>query len=179
MTDRLEDFIKNNQEAFNDYEPSNDVWEKVAFQMNARRQPHRRRIIYLSSAASAAVIAGIVIVLGWFRTPADAYQTTAEQYPIINETEAYYIRQVNAQKEAVYHLTASHPDLKQSMDNDLAELDTVLVELKRDLNDNVDNAQVIEAMIQNYRMKLMILEDIREFLEQRENNDKKQTAYEL
>jgi len=47
------------------------------------------------------------------------------------------------------------------------------------LNDNVANAQVVEAMIQNYRMKLTILEDIKGYLEQRENNDKKQTTYEL
>ncbi len=178
MTDRLEDFLKNNQEAFNDLEPSNAVWEKVAFRANAAQRPARKRIIYLSSAASAAVIAGIIIVLGIFQTPADN-QFTAEQFPVINETEAFYIRQVNTQRQAVYHLTTQHPDLKKALDNDLAELDTVLLELKKDLNDNVANAQVVEAMIQNYRMKLTILEDIKGYLEQRENNDKKQTTYEL
>ena len=178
MTDRLEDFLKTNQEAFNDLEPANAVWEKIAFRTHADQRHTRKRIIHLSSAATAAVMTGMIIVFGLLNRPSDQ-QLTVQQFPILNETEAFYIRQVNTQREAVYHLTAQHPDLKKALDSDLAELDTVLLELKKDLNDNVANAQVVEAMIQNYRMKLTILEDIKGYLEQRENNDKKQTTYEL
>ena len=34
------------------------------------------------------------------------------------------------------------------------------MELKDDLNDNADNDEVIQAMIQNYRIKLEILEEM-------------------
>ena len=43
---------------------------------------------------------------------------------------------------------------------DLSELDSIYSSLKKDLRENIDNEQVLEAMIQNYRMKLKILEDL-------------------
>jgi hypothetical protein len=39
-------------------------------------------------------------------------------------------------------------------------MDKVFEELKEDLRDNAANEEVIEAMIQNYRLKLDILEEM-------------------
>ena len=39
-------------------------------------------------------------------------------------------------------------------------MDQVFAELKTDLEENVDNEEVITAMMENYRLKLQILEEI-------------------
>jgi hypothetical protein len=59
-----------------------------------------------------------------------------------------------------------YPDVANDMKKDLAELDSVYRNLKKDLGDNIANEEIINAMIQNYRMKLQILEDIKQALNQ-------------
>ena len=50
-------------------------------------------------------------------------------------------------------------------------LDSAYVELKNDLKDNVDNEEVINAMIQNYRIKLQILEQILDNIQSNEDKE--------
>ena len=49
---------------------------------------------------------------------------------------------------------------------ELVDLDQVYNDLKEDLKDNAANEEVIEAMIQNYRLKLDILEEMLVVLKQ-------------
>jgi hypothetical protein len=54
----------------------------------------------------------------------------------------------------------AYPELKKDMSRELNELDSVYQSLKNDLKDNISNAEIVEAMIQNYRLKLNLLEQI-------------------
>ena len=53
---------------------------------------------------------------------------------------------------------------------DLEAMDKAFAELKGDLEDNVDNEEVVAAMMENYQLKLRILEEILSELEK--ENDK-------
>jgi hypothetical protein len=65
---------------------------------------------------------------------------------------------------------AKDPQLEYDLENDLHELDEYCKNLKSDLKDNVNNEEVIEAMIHSYRMKLEILESLLQQLK-RQNNE--------
>ena len=54
---------------------------------------------------------------------------------------------------------------------DLDVLDQAFSELKNDLAENVDNEEVVNAMIKNYRIKLKILEHILEEIQAKQNSD--------
>ncbi len=177
MTDRLKDFINTNFDEFNELEPPKQSWDHISAKMG-HRQNFRYRLLKYSGAAVAAALLGFFLYLGPLNNSQNQKFDLAD-IPEIVETEAYYTLQVNQKRDQVYKLAGGHPELKQEMDNDLAELDSLMLELKNDLNDNVSNAEVVDAMIQNYRMKLMILEDIMSFLEQKNNNTEKTISYEL
>ena len=92
-----------------------------------------------------------------------------EASPIVRElieAEAYYSAQINQKKDEVFRLTASNPEVRHEIDMELVDLDQVYSELKEDLKDNAANEEVIEAMIQNYRLKLEILEEMLMVLKQ-------------
>jgi hypothetical protein len=76
------------------------------------------------------------------------------------EAEAYYTSLINMKKEEVFRLTSNSPDIQLEINTEMVELDKVFEELKEDLKDNAANEEVIEAMIQNYRVKLDILEEM-------------------
>jgi hypothetical protein len=78
----------------------------------------------------------------------------------------------------VSQLTADEPSINTEVDADLAQLEKILSDLKEDLNDDVANREVVSAMIQNYRMKLDILEQVLEYIDYDDNSSKKQDDYE-
>ena len=49
------------------------------------------------------------------------------------------------------------------INDELSVLDSVYNGLRSDLADNIANDEVVEAMIQNYRLKLKILEDLQRY----------------
>ncbi|HKK81898.1 MAG TPA: hypothetical protein VJ909_06605, partial [Prolixibacteraceae bacterium] len=73
------------------------------------------------------------------------------------ETEAFYSRKVSNQLEEINKCYDVYPSLKQDIESDLNELDNMYKDLKDDLNDNLYNKEVIEAMIQNNRTKLKMV----------------------
>ncbi|MCG8579738.1 MAG: hypothetical protein MI866_07470 [Bacteroidales bacterium] len=178
MKDRLKEYIDENREAFDSLDAPAESWDAIDRRLNARKYK-RRAIFRYSGIATAAAFAGIMLYMAVLQPGSNAKQMQEVSY--MSEAELYYATEVNQKRARVYQMSAQHPELQSEMDNDLAELDTIMAELKRDLKDNVDNAEVVEAMIQNYRMKLSILEDIMEFLEeqQEENNEQTHTSYAL
>ncbi|MEZ5084429.1 MAG: hypothetical protein R2750_13440 [Bacteroidales bacterium] len=76
------------------------------------------------------------------------------------EAEMFYTSKINSTKEELFQLSGHDSEFIKEIDFDLKELDHVFEELKKDLKDNTDNEEVIEAMIQNYRLKLTILEEM-------------------
>lgn len=77
--------------------------------------------------------------------------------PELAETELYYASQVNEKLQIIH---ASNVDVDDMVNENMALLDSAYNELKQDLRDNADNEEVISAMIQNYRIKLDILEKV-------------------
>ena len=177
MNDRLKEYIDLNKDAFDSLDIPAGSWDSIENKLHGNKSK-RLRIIRYSSIASAAALIGVFLYIAVIRQQSGDELMAEENQ--LSETELYYATQVNQKRAQVYQMSASHPELQNEMELDLAELDTAMVELKRDLKDNVDNAEVVEAMIQNYRMKLSILEDIMQFLEeQQENNEQKHTSYAL
>lgn len=88
------------------------------------------------------------------------------------EADYYYASQISEKKEEFYCLTANNTGLRDDVNMEFVELDKVFKDLKEDLKDNADNEEVVFAMIQNYRIKLEILEEILMQLRSvEENND--------
>jgi len=183
MSDRLEDFVKQNREQFDLHEPDPSIWLRIdtGSQTDSRAEgsaesrtvvPERRPLRWLRIAAAVAMIfagstAGIYFLTG------DRVETERSSglYLEIMETEQYYSRMVSQRYEELQPFLVSNPAAREMLTADLEELDQVYKELKEDLKDNASNPEVIEAMILNYRVKLEILEDLLMQLKEKENQD--------
>jgi hypothetical protein len=81
----------------------------------------------------------------------------------LQEAQFYYEEIIDAKLIRVKN-QVDDPALLQ----DIEELDKAFQELKKDLKEDVDNHEVVLAMIDNYRLKLKILERILEDIEESE-----------
>ena len=165
--DKLEKYILDHREQFDELEPDPALWDKIG----SRKAPVFR-INWGGVAWRAAAVVAIFIGSYYFhdymasRKPEKGFlagKLDDMESPMVKElieAEAYYTSQINMRKEEVFKLTANSPDVQREINTELVEMDKVFEELKDDLKDNADNEEVIEAMIQNYRLKLDILEEM-------------------
>ena len=163
MKDRFENFIKENREHFDFREPDPAIWERLEKDIRINRRFNWKLI--LSRAALIAVIftASYAVNEMVHRMGAN---TKAQKFskensiPGLSEAEAYYTHLVNQKMDELKPVIADCPSLGEELNYDLSELDKVYAELKGDLKDNMANQDVVEAIIENYRLKITILEDI-------------------
>ena len=111
-----------------------------------------------------------------------AAESAIENDPVYREfaeAEQYYTSEINSKRAEFFLLTAESPELQKDITNDLTDLDAIFLELKADLKDNAANEEVIESMIQNYMLKLEILEDMLEQIKPRNENDDDERTYSI
>jgi hypothetical protein len=166
--DKLEKFILDHREDFDHLEPDPALWDQI----ETRKAPVVR-LNWKSLAWKAAAVVAIFTASYYFHDYMASRKAVEQGFiagnmdepgsPIVRElieAEAYYTSQIDMAREEVFRLTAHEPDIQQEINMEMVELDKVFKELKEDLKDNADNEEVIEAMIQNYRLKLDILEEM-------------------
>lgn len=175
-TDKLEKFVIDHRADFDDLEPNPALWEKI--------NPQQPRVVHINwkrVLTQAAAVVVIFVASYYFhdfmqnRNHASNMATNEtateghKQMRELMEAEVYYTSMIDSKKEEIFTLAASQPLLRDEINDELMELDEDFRNLKEDLNDNADNEEVIAAMIQNYRLKLRILEETLEQLQESKN----------
>lgn len=181
--DRLEEYIRKNREDLDRYAPSKEIWNRISRNI---RKSRINRIRWLSSAAMIIVIFTTAALFylgedkrnfGIISRDGDALVMKAN--PDLEETEIYYNNLVNNLYSEATPLLTGFPDIEKELISDFSQLDSICTDIKKDLKDNVANQEVIEAMINNYRIKIHILEDMLNTLKENENNPQKNDDHAL
>lgn len=176
MQEPLDRFIKQNRDAFDTQAPSPELWERIGERSPEIQKARRKEYFLVVRRIAAAVIllmgVAAIVQLFFSKSPVDdvffaAYSPLDEE---IREAVLYYEVEIEHKRQLVYELTSGEPAINEGLEIDLAQLDEVLHQLKSDLKDNVANKEVLAAMIQNYRLKLGILEQILNYVETNEPN---------
>lgn len=174
--DRLEQFIAENRDQFNLYDPGEEVWNEIKGKVQKRhRFPDWKTIIWRAAAILVIFAASFLLQEYLHRndmlTGRKDRKLQKVEIPELKEAEYYYTSLVDEKIKAIEPLLKNQPELGDELKNDLAELDSIYSELQKDLIDNIANDEVVEAMIQNYRLKLQILEDLLGFLQETSKNE--------
>lgn len=181
--DKLERFIIDHHDEFDDLEPNPAVWDRIQTREPVKQSPDWTRILW-RAAAIAVIFVSSFIFIDYLvdRDRMDVLAESASEEPEVNavyqelmEAEFYYSSQIEQRREEFYQLAGNNPALRKEINMELSDLDNIFLELKEDLNDNADNEEVVVAMIQNYRLKLEILEQI---LQQLQSANEKNKSHE-
>ena len=175
--DELEKFILKNRDNLDRYSPSGKIWKGIKSGLKRRKISST---IWLSSAAMILIILGTSVIFYkldrmsiFLRKDNIDNSVLLKTNPHFIETEIYYNNQIKELYNEAMPLLTSDPDLEKELDYDLSRLDTICSEIKKDLKDNVSNQEVIEALINNYRIKIRLLNDMLDLLKQDENENEK------
>jgi hypothetical protein len=177
--DKLEQFVIENRDEFDVYEPGDELWDRIQ-----KPSPKVIKLNWKTIAIRVAAVVVIFIASYFFHDMMQSEKSShiaqqkiemddqqVELVQVLMEAEIYYSSQINSAKDEIFRLSGNNQELIDDINFDMVELDEVFQELKDDLKDNSDNEEVIEAMIQNYRIKLQVLEEILNQLEKTKNPD--------
>lgn len=182
--DPWKSFVQENRESF-DKRKSKNLWAGIEEEL-AEPQQKTSVIIQLWKLRKIAAVFVLSLGLGYYviyshfesksEMIAQVKQEKVEHEPEFTEefleAETYYVTEINRKLEDVITLTDNETIIEE-IDLLREEFD----ELKKELGDHVNDERIIEAMIQNYRLRLELLKEILEELKQKEESTK-DTKYE-
>jgi hypothetical protein len=181
--DKLEEHIRKNREDLDRYSPSKAVWKNIDSHINKRVFPLRR---VLSVAAMFVVIlatSALLIKSGLLKRFISGSEYSISDDVQVNsrikETELYYNNLFNSLYREATPMLTGNPEINKELSTDISHLDSIYIEIKRDLKDNIANEEVVEALIQNYRTKVQLLEDLLTILKENDIDPEKKNSHEL
>jgi hypothetical protein len=171
--DRLEEYIRKNREELDRYSPPARLRRKIGRELKGKSMTKR----WLSIAAMFVVILGTAVVL--YKPLKSRNGILSQADPQLKETEIYYNQLVKTLYSEAAPLLTKNPEIGEELNADLSQLDSICIDLRKDLKDNISNKAVVEALIQNYRIKISILEDMLVVLNEENNSPEKKKHHEL
>ena len=169
MSRKLEKFIGDHRNEFDDAVPSSKVWENVAKEFEEKKQQKAVLLpLYKWSIAAALLItAGITIflVLNNKKTGTGPVETAGiDTINPINTNPPEYVPEVNQfakmvvlKQEELKALAPEQPELYRKFTTDINQLDSSYKSLKSQLSTTPNRELLIEAMIQNLQLQLNVL----------------------
>lgn len=159
---QLEEFMRDHRDSFDNELPSGDLWEKIEDQLNQKDHRAQFRHKWIPAVAAVLVLALVTgLLINRYGEHRVSYtQTIDPGMQDLLETEAYYSSMVSGKMGEIEKCYTIYPELKSDIEGDLQQLELMYRELKQDLNQNLYNREVIEAMIQNNRTRLEMVDRV-------------------
>ena len=179
--DKFEEHIKKVRQDLDIYNPPPELWNRIERTLEKEKSI---KLKWLSVAAMIIVVLGIAALLlkPSFNQNSNVIHNAEginQVTPQLSETEIYYNNLVSAIYREAAPLLSTNPEINKELTEDLSRLDSIGSEIRKDLKDNIANQEVVEALIQTYRIKIRLLEDILNLLKENDDNPGKNKKYEL
>jgi len=185
--DKLEQFVKDNAEGFNSFEPPVMAWDAIEKALPVAKQVPVRKIWPYAWKAAAAVL---IFASAWLLNDyTDSKQQTGSSEPYstvasspqlseLSDAEAYYTTQISSKQAELAQYARQHPEVIEDLKKEFTEMDKSKAELKKDLAESNADEKVIEAIILSYRVKLEILDQMLTELRKTKDGNPKQKPVE-
>lgn len=168
MSRKLEKFIGDHRNEFDDKIPSGKVWANIAAGMVEKKKKKNilTPLFKWSAAAAIAITTGIIVFLATNTkkaagdiavtqkvSAADSNTVAPEYTPEVNE----FAKLVVLKQEELKALAPEHPELYHKFTADINQLDSSYKSLKSLLSATPNREMLIQAMIQNLQLQLNVL----------------------
>lgn len=164
MMDNFEKYIQENKEAFNVHKVDRDkLWKGIADQLDEKEVP---KVISLWKSGKLRIAASIVLLVGLslltflFVGNPSAQEMEGYASEELFEIDLHYKNLVFQQVQ----LVKNHPKLsaadKEEFLSFMDELDREYEQLKQEMKYNLDNELVLEAIVNNYKKRIELIENL-------------------
>jgi len=159
----IDEIIRSNRGFFEDAEPSEGHMERFnrMLEMRFHAGAVKRSIVpYLLKAAVVTVLVTLSSLWTWdhFVRSGRNMMTLGDVSPEYREVENYYLHQVNLMEDEIGTINLiDDPEHKEMLITEMRSMDSVYVQLKKELKANPNDERIINAMIEHYQTKLEVM----------------------
>lgn len=175
MSDRLENYIKDNREEMDHMEPPIGMWQRI------EKGSQKNKGLNLNNLWKAAALIFLVLSIGlWLNRPT-VDQVIAENENINGEllqVEQYYTSLINEKIDIITSNEALSPAVEKEFLQDVEKLDSAYQQLKFSL-ETTPSDKIKDAMIVNLQMRIELLNQQLEILEKIKSVKKDEKAYSI
>lgn len=169
--DELEKYIQEHKSSFNEYKVDKaKLWANIEKELVTKPEP---KVFRLWQSPLLKVAASILIIIGLFTTVnffigGGINQGTVIVNQELEEIDMYYSSMVKQQVQLVQLSAKLSDEDKIQFLSFMEELDKEYAELKLEMTENLDNERVLEAIVNNYKKRIELIESLLD----RVNNNK-------
>lgn len=178
----LEKIVQANKLDFDSFEPNEGHFDR--FEQKLIEYNNKKKSFSFAYILKAAIIAILVTLSGlWIYDNLGARTNKgialSELSSEYGEVEMYYTHLVNQKYGEINQSQTLDSTQKLMLVQELKEMDSIYENLKKDLITNPSDKRVINAMIQHYQLKVEVMNQILDQLQQAQNiNKQKSKNYE-
>ena len=182
----IEELIRSNRDFFEDGEPSKGHFERFQMKLERRFQTGgiKRSIVpYLLKAAVVTLLVTLSSLWTWdhFIRHDRGRMALGDVSPQYKEVENYYIHQVNLVESEITTIDISgNTEQREMLKKEMGSMDSVYIQLQKELKANPDDERIINAMIEHYQTKLevmsFIVNQLKEIRNETQNKVKNENA---
>ncbi|WDF55967.1 hypothetical protein [Mucilaginibacter sp. KACC 22063] len=172
MSKRLEDFIHDNREEFDDLTPRAALWDNIEKQLSFKEMPKKREVktfslgFVLRLAAMIIMVMGIGFVVYLRNEKRTGGVDLAAINPEYAQQQKHYASLVKEKRHELLNVAKTDPQLYQEFSIDLAKMDSTYKKLTNELKTSPNQERVLRAMIRNLQVQSEVLNQQLQIIEQ-------------
>ena len=166
MKKKIEDFINDNRDAFDSYEPKEQVWEAIKTQLPFKKKNKAvaTRMIWTRWSAVAAALIIITSSIFYFshisqkQDNAIAAVTGDNDVPAEYAEEVYHFTKlIELKHKQLKKIEKEQPELYRQFAGDISKLDSNYQALRNELPGHPNQEVLIQEMIENLKWQIDLL----------------------
>lgn len=180
--ENIDKIIQENRQSFDSFEPSEghfDRFEQKLMGLNQKKKTFTFGYMLKAAAVTLLIVLSGLWVYDNVQQRTNQGIALSEISPEYGEVEMYYTHLVSQKYGEINQCKSLDSLQKKIMLHELTEMDSIYENLKKDLSANPNDKRVINAMIQHYQLKVDVMNQILNQLQQAQNtNTQKSDNYE-
>jgi hypothetical protein len=164
--ENIEDIVRKNKDFFDGEEPSEGHFERFNRKLEiifGSTVTKRSIVPYLLKAAVVTLLVTLSSLWTWdhFIRPERNRMALGDVSAEYREVENYYVHQVNLMESEIVDIDLkNNPDQKEILFKEMKSMDSVYVQLQKELKLNPDDERIVNAMIEHYQTKVEVMKYI-------------------
>jgi len=186
MSKRLEDFMKDSREEFDELEPSADLWSRIEKHLppeGATLKKMEKKTFSLGFvmrvAATVILVMGIGFAVYLKNEKKDSKIDFAAINPAYAQQKAQYTSLIEAKRIELKSLSGTDPELYREFNGEIAKMDSTYKQLNTELKSSPNQERVLRAMIRNLQIQTQVLNQQLQVIEQLNKAKKEQQDNEI
>ncbi len=167
MSKRLEDFIKNNREEFDDLNLSADMWERIENKLpQQKRETKTFSLGFVLRVAATVIVVMGVCFMAYLRNQNVNTVDFAAINPEYARQQVHYTSLIASKRTELKTIAKVNPQLYKEFSAEIAKMDSTYKKLNNDLATSPNQELVLRAMIRNLQIQTEVLNQQLNVIEQ-------------